>query len=247
VRQSLGKDAPCVLLDFTRTETFAPALDGVDRVFLVRPPHLADAKRYFAPFIDAAKTAGVRHIVFLSVIGVEHNHTVPHYRIEQLILASGIPYTFLRASFFMQNLNTTHRDEIRTRGEIIVPAGRSKTSFIDVRDIGAVAAQALTQAGHENRTYTLTGAEALDYYQVAYVFSSVLGRAIRYTNPSIASFFRYQRSQGKPFGVIAVMIMLYTLTRFGMSARTTPETAALLDRSPIPLRQYVEDYCAAWL
>ena len=72
-------------------------------------------------------------------------------------------WTFLRASFFMQNLSTTHRDDIRERGDVFVPAGKGKTSFIDVRDIADVAVKALTEPGHENKAYPLTGDVALNY------------------------------------------------------------------------------------
>ncbi|MBI5670181.1 MAG: SDR family oxidoreductase [Chloroflexi bacterium] len=245
-RKLLGDHVECVPFDFTRPETFAPALAGVTRLFLLRPPNISNVRKYITPAIEAAKQAGVQHIVFLSIQGVEQNRIVPHYRIEQAILAAGIPYTFLRASFFMQNLNTTHREEIRLRREISVPVGHARTSFIDVRDIGAVAARVLTEPGHENRCYTLTGSEALDYYQVTAIFSEVLGQPVRYANPSLLHFFRQQRALGRPAGFTLVMTGLYAITRFGNAAEVTPETAHLLQRPPISFRQYVEDYRSSW-
>ncbi|MCU0509261.1 MAG: NmrA family NAD(P)-binding protein, partial [Anaerolineae bacterium] len=102
-------------------------------------------ERRLHPAIDAAQAAGVKQIVFLSLMGV--NPRVPHYKVEQKILATGLPYTFVRPSFYMQNLDTFYRDDIRLRDELFVPAGGAKTSFIDVRDIGAVAAMALAEPG----------------------------------------------------------------------------------------------------
>jgi uncharacterized protein YbjT (DUF2867 family) len=161
--QTLACNVEAISFDFSKPETFGPAFAGVERMFLMRPPAIADVRRRIWPAIDAAQQAGVKHIVFLSLLGAEQNPIVPHYKIEQHILASGVDYTFLRASFFMQNLNTTHRREIQARNELFVPAANGKTSFIDVRDIAAVAALALTQAGHAGRSYDLTGSEALDY------------------------------------------------------------------------------------
>ena len=171
------------VLDFERPGTYAAALQGVDRLFLVRPPAISDTRRYIDPFVDAARDAGTERVSFLSLLSAEKNPIVPHRRIERHLEASGLSHTFLRASFFMQNLATIHRSEIRERGEILVPAGRGKTSFVTARDVAAVAAKALTEPGHENQTYPLTGAEALDYFEVASVLSEVLGRRIIYGGP----------------------------------------------------------------
>lgn len=125
---------------------------------------------------------------FLSLLGAEHNRVVPHYKIEQYLIHAGLADTFLRARFFMKNLNTTHRAEIQQRNEIVVPAGKGKTSFIDVRNIAAVAALALTETGHANQAYDLTGSEALDDDEVAAILSQALGRPITYREPSLFQF-----------------------------------------------------------
>ncbi|MEC4811841.1 MAG: NmrA family NAD(P)-binding protein, partial [Scytonema sp. PMC 1069.18] len=138
-RRMLGSHIDCVPFDFTHPATFTTAFQGVDKLFLVRPPDLANVRQQIVPAIDAAKLACVEQVVFLSILGAERNPIVPHSKIERYINQLGIPATFLRASFFMQNLNTVHQEDIKTRGELFVPAGNGKTSFIDVRDIAAVA------------------------------------------------------------------------------------------------------------
>lgn len=245
-RETLGAATDIVHFDFLKPETFAAAFDGIERMFLVRPPALSNVKRDIAPAIHSAVSAGVRHIVFLSLQGVENNRIVPHYKIEQAILESGVAYTFLRASFFMQNLSTTHRDEIRERNEIAVPMGKAQTSFIDVRDIAAVAARALTEEGHENRMYTLTGGQALDYHEVAAKLSAELARPIAYTNPSALGFLRQQVSAGRPFGFAFVMTALYTLTRMGNAKDITPDVENLLGRPPIAFDQFAHDFRSSW-
>jgi len=235
-----------VAFDFERPETFDLALGGVERLFLVRPPALADADRYFAPVIRAAKEAGVRHIVFLSLLGAEKNTVVPHRKIEDLILAAGIPYTFLRPGFFMQNLSTTHRDEIRDRDEIFVPAGKGKTSFIDVRDIAAVAAKTLTEPGHEFQAYPLTGAEALSYEEVARLFTETLGRRITYRQPSLLRFILTKRKEGLPMPHILVMAGIYGTCKLGLAGTLTPDTERILGRPPRSMRQFIQDFRATW-
>lgn len=99
--------------DFTDASTFAAALAGVDRIFFVRPPQLANPQEDMYPFLETAKAEKVKQIVFVSLIGVEKNPMTPHHKIEKKILELGIPHTFIRPSFFMQNLSTTHLEDIR--------------------------------------------------------------------------------------------------------------------------------------
>ncbi len=232
--------------DFENSATFRPALDGVDRVFLVRPPALSKAE-LFRPFLVSAREAGVRQIVFLSLLGAEKNRFVPHRGIEDLIVASGIPYTFLRPGFFMQNLSTTHAPEIRERDEVFVPAGRGKTSFIDVRDIAAVAVKTLTESGHENRAYALTGTEALTYAEVAKLLSEELGREIRYTDPSVPRFAWHMRHRrGFAWMHVAVMVGIYTVAKLGKAGTLTGDLPGLLGRSPILMKQFIADHREIW-
>lgn len=102
---------------------------------LMRPPKLADSEVDMHPFLQSAKKNGVKKIVFVSLLGVERNPIVPHRKIENMLKGLGVPYCFLRPSVFMQNLNTNHREEIKERNAIFIPAGKSKTSFIDTNDV----------------------------------------------------------------------------------------------------------------
>jgi len=244
-RQRLGDDVAYVPFDFERPDTHAAAFAGIERLFLVRPPALADVRRSIAPAIRAAQQAGVRGVVFLSLLGVERNRLVPHHQIERLLRQSGMDWTFLRASYFMQNLDTVHREEVR-RGELLIPAGRGATSFVDVRDIAAVAALALTETGHANRAYDLTGARALTYAEVARQFTAVLGRPVRYGEPSPLAYVRALRTQGQPWPFVAVTLGIYTAARLGLAARVAADVQRLLGRAPLTLRQYIEDYRDSW-
>lgn len=236
-----------VPFDFLKPETYSAAFTGIRHLFLVRPPALSNIERDIAPAIQAAIAQGVEHIVFLSLQGVENNRITPHYKIEQLILAQKVHYTFLRASFFMQNLSTTHAAEIRDESQIVVPVGKAKTSFIDVRDIAAVAVNALTEAEHQDRKYTLTGGEALDYAQVADKISAVLERPIQYINPNLLTFVRRQLAAGNPLSYALVVAGLYTITRFGNAKEITDDVERILGRAPITFDQFARDYQHAWL
>jgi uncharacterized protein YbjT (DUF2867 family) len=237
-----GRNVKVVEFDFLRPDTYREALDGVSKLFLVRPPQLAKPKQDMLPFLKQAKVAGVKHIVFVSLLGVEKNPVVPHRKIENYIRELGFQYSFLRPSFFMQNLHTTHREDVAHRDELFMPVGKAKTSFIDTRDIAEIAAICLTEDGHVNQAYTLTGSEAISYEEVAMTMSEVLKRRIIYKNPCIFKFRRVLISRGTPKEFANVMTMLYTVTKLGTAKNVTDTTEKLLKRKPISFRKYVEDH-----
>ncbi|NJM06892.1 SDR family oxidoreductase [Candidatus Gracilibacteria bacterium] len=235
-----------VPFDFVVPDTFGPALDGVEQVFLMRPPALSNIRRDMLPFLTALKDHGVRQVVFLSLLGAEKNKVVPHARVEEALAKLELPTTLLRPSFFMQNLDTTHRLDIKDHNEIYVPAGNGRTSFIDVRDIAAVAARTLTEDGHVGQAYPLTGSVALTYGEVAEIFTRVLARPITYPNPALPAFTARMRSYGHAFDFIMVMIGIYTTARLGLAAFVSDDCERLLGRAPITVEQYVKDYRAVW-
>lgn len=240
VSNELADTGTVVEFDFTKPETWGEALADVDGVFLLRPPVVDTSD--IGSFVGAADRVGVDRIAYLSTLGAEKNVLVPHHRIEKRIMATDIEYTLLRASFFMQNLLEVHRPDIVEHDEIFVPAGNGKTSFVDARDIGEAAAIVLTESGHANRAYDLTGPEALDYQEVATVFSDVLNRPITYPNPSLLAFTRRMRRRGKPLGFIALMCGIYTTARLGLAARVTEDSRRLLGRRPRGMWEFVEDH-----
>jgi uncharacterized protein YbjT (DUF2867 family) len=227
-------------LEFGNRKTYVSAFQGVERLFVVRPPQVGNTARDMVPALDVALGAGVRHMALLSVQGAGRNPLLPHAQLEKYLIGSGAEYTLLRPSYFMQNLTTMHLPELR-QGEVYVPAGRGRTSFIDVRDIAEVAAKVLTEPGHAGQTYELTSAEALTYAEVAAKFSAATGRSIRYIDPSPLAFFRRLRARGVPAGQLLVMEVLYAAARFGLAARVTPETAQLLGRTPRSFDEFARD------
>lgn len=192
--------------------------------------------------LDIAKGVGVEHVVFLSLLGVEKNPIVPHFKIEKLIRNSGIPYTFLRPSFFMQNLLTQHGEELRNDKEIFVPAGKGRTSFIDVRDIGVVGAKVLIEDGHENKGYSLTGPEALNYFEVAKILSEELGEEIIYSNPTVREFRKKMLAKGIQNEFVTVMIGIYFTAKIGLAKKVTSDLEMLLRRKAMTMKDFAHDF-----
>ena len=135
----------------------------------------------------------------------------------------------------MQNLSTTHRDEIKNENEIYVPAGKGRTSFVDARDIAEVAFTLLSGAQHLNKSYELTGSEALSYLEVAEILSDVLKKPVAYRNPSLLSFIWRNWRKHKNLSFVLVMAIIYTTARFGQAGLITEELPKLLGRKPTSL------------
>ena len=228
--------------DFTDKTSYENALDGCSILFLLRPPQISEVEKYFKPIIDTCKYKNVKHIVFLSVQGVEKSKIIPHHKIEQLIVDSKIPYTFLRPAYFMQNFTTTLRNDLLNKKRIYLPAGNAKFTLIDVRDIGAVSATILTNVSeHINKSYELTCNEKLTFSEMAKILSNILRTAIKYISPNLLSFFLTKRQEKTPAMFILVMIMLHYFPRFKKEPEITEWVEKIANKEPITFMQFVTD------
>lgn len=231
-----------VIFDFLDLEKSRPALEAADGLFLLRPPQLADIDTIFAPLIALLPECGIRHIIFLSVQGAADNKRIPHYKMEQLLLQSAIPHTFIRPSYFMQNLETQLHADLVERDEVFLPAGKAPFSWIDAEDIGAFIAKIMENPEpHFEKSYTLTAQSYHTFAEVADLLSRALGRPIRFRSPNLLHFMYRKWREGMPFNFILVLIMLHYLPRFGSPPPFSDDFEQLMKRKPRPLEQYIQE------
>ena len=234
-------------LDFHTPATFGPALHGVGALFLLRPPPIVRVGPTLNALVDVAEETGLDHVVFSSVTGADTNPVVPHHRVEAHLQASSLSWTILRPGFFAQNLADAYRTDILLDDRIYLPAGRGRAAFIDVRDLGDVAATVFANpAVHRSAGYTLTGSQAVGFEEVAAVLTRELGRPIRYQPASILAYLRHLRGQGLPSPQVLVQTVLHTGLRRGQAQRVDPTLGRLLGRPPRTLQQYVHDHRSTW-
>jgi uncharacterized protein YbjT (DUF2867 family) len=227
--------------DFQDQSTFDPALNEIDAVVLVRPPAITKVKTTIFPFIDLCREKRVQHVLFLSLQGVDENKYTPHYKIESYIKKSGLSYTFLRPGFFMENLITAHREEIRYESRIMVPAGEGRTNFIAVDDIAAAAARCIGNAEHYTAAYELTGDRDYSYYDVARILSEELGRTISYEKPGFIQFILYRLKKGELLGFVLVMALIYRSVKAGKADKKTETLMEKFNVRPTDLRDFVRE------
>lgn len=249
------KRVEIVDLDYTKPETVAYALNSVDKIFLqtLPTPNVTDIS---SNLVNEAKKNSVKYIVKLSAIGAsdsESRSTILrlHGEEEKIIEDSGIPYTFLRPPAFMQNFVTQFGHTIRTQNAFYVPAGDAKMSFVDTRDIGAVAAVMLTNTNHgasqqhENKAYDITGQDALSYRQVADILSNEVGKKISYIDITEDDARTGMKQIGMDEWFINIMIELFRIIRAGYGSETTTAVEHITGRKPISFAQFAKDYAEA--
>jgi len=183
--------------DFDRPATLAAAMRGIETMFLITPPTPQQVTQETAA-IDAANEAGVSRIVKISASDSNVRSPVPwakaHALIDHHLRASGIGWTILKPTAFMQNF-LWFKDPI-ARGFLPQVAGRGSVSWVDTRDVARVAAAVLTQDGHDGATYFLTGPETLDMKEAAARLSKVAGHKVRYLDLPSPLFWGLMRLTG---------------------------------------------------
>jgi uncharacterized protein YbjT (DUF2867 family) len=168
-----------VLGDLDRPETIAPAVDGVDKIYLLTW-NGATQEQQAKNVIHAAAEAGNPYIVRHSMWGSEKSRIIQQgYRVEQALKSSGLPWTLLKPTFFMQNTMMAAQT-IASDGAIYWDMGDGKLGMIDLRDVADAALAVLTGSGHEGKSYILTGPQAISFHDVAATFSKVLGKDVKY-------------------------------------------------------------------
>ena len=234
--------------DFLNPASLDAALRGVDKAFLI-PPTNPRSVEMQGNFIRAAKRAGTRHVVKLSVNGADVNSPVRvarwHAEGEKELEASGIPFTHLRPNAFMQNFLGL-APTIVSQGEFYQPAADGKVSHIDVRDIAAVAAKALTGNGHQGKTYVITGPEALSYDEAASKISKAIGRPVKYVNVTPEDFKKSLLGWGIPEFMADGLNEFYAAIRAGYCAVVTTTVEEVTQRKPVSFDDFVHDFAGAF-
>ena len=233
--------------DFQDPASLRPALDGIDRVFLLAPP-VENIDRIEAAFLDIAAACGVRHVVNLSAVGagidVPHRFGQWHGRTEQYLRESQMDFTILRPNFFLQNLLTM--TAMVQQATLYVPAGEGKALFVDVRDIAAVAASCLTETGHEGKIYEVTGPISIGYSDIAATLSQVLGRTINYVDIPVAAAKSSMLEMGMPAWLADALNELNVGLKENRFGLVTDVVSAIGHKTPIDLESFIRDNIEAF-
>ncbi|RCR70693.1 SDR family oxidoreductase [Larkinella punicea] len=236
--------AELVVGDLNDPESLVRALDGIERAFLLTNSS-EQAETLQMNFVAVAQQAGVKHIVKLSQFAADLHSPVRflryHAAVEQKIRESGLSFTFLRPNLFMQAL-LGFRDPIVNQGKFFATAGDARISAVDIRDIAAVAVEALTMPGHVGKTYDLTGPEALTHQQMAAHFSDILGRPVLYIDVPPAHLRQALLSVGFPEWQADGLIEDYAHYARGEASAVSSAIQEVTGKPARDFKSFVRDY-----
>lgn len=235
--------------DWADESTWRPAVEGMDSLYLVKPPPngaIADVAGTIAAFLEAAPL--IRRVVLLSEIGAgtraEH---LDERRVERVIENGAFDWTILRPHWFMQNFSDPnyYLSQLRDECDLRVPTGGQAVSFVDTRDIAEVAAAALLENGHSGKYYTLTGPRAHTWRDAVGMISKAAGRDMRYVDIPLDAHLA-QSSKELPSHVMEHDRAVYEFLRSEASAEVSGDVETILKRPARSFESYVLDSSHLW-
>ena len=236
-----------VVGDMDSPETLDAALSGVSAVFLatsVNPNSTVQVRNVIA----AALRAGRPHIVRRGAARPSADGPIlgrMHAESDSDLVGSGLPYTLLHPGSFMQNTMMAAPTVI-SEGSIYVPYRDGRLGLIDVRDLAECAVIALTQNGHEGKTYTLTGPDSISHYDVASALSEVLGKEVKYIDIPLEACREALTGMGLDDWTANSYVEYFEYFGQNKYDFTTDEVEALTGRVPRSFAQFASDFAGAF-
>jgi uncharacterized protein YbjT (DUF2867 family) len=232
---------PSVAFDWDQLGSYLPALHGVDRLFLLTPNSERQVG-YILQAVAAAKRAGVRHIVRVSVMGADAEPGIvlgrQHIAAEREIRASGIGWTILRPTFFMDNFIRYYGVDPHKDSQVYLPNGDGKAAWVDPADVGEVAARALCTDRHAGSVIDLTGPELLSTAEALSVLGAVLGHRYTYVDVPGQAAREAMEKTGMPAWLVDAFLELNALIRHGHAATLASGVEQVLGRPPRSMREW---------
>ncbi|MEV6139168.1 NmrA family NAD(P)-binding protein [Nocardia sp. NPDC051990] len=245
--RAIARSGTDIVFDWSNRESYGPAVESVDRVYLMAPVLRTDFASDVSTFLDAAERAGVEHVTFLSAYGMDHAPDEIATRAVELDLIARhrLGHTILRPAWFMQNFSETFLRPVC--GAITVPTGDGAEAFIDVEDIAAVAANTLADpAAHSGHAYSLTGPQALTVADAATVISRATGRPIVHRDLDRETWVASVLATGIPAEYGAVLRQLTETIAAGNGARPDDTVEQILGRPARTFDQFAQANATAW-
>lgn len=232
-----------VHFDWQAPETWAPALNNIDAVYLTYYPDLAvpKAPEDIAKFCALAQIKGVKHITLLSGRGEPAAQVC-----EDIVKRSGLSWTIVRASWFNQNFSEGMFRDFILSGAIALPVSLVTEPFIDVNDISDVVLASLTESGHEQQLYEVTGPELLSFAQLAERFSKLLNRPIAFEQVTREEFVTNLRQARVDAGAIEMLKYLFTEVLDGRNEYIADGVERALGRKPTTFNEFILNNLSAF-
>ncbi|MBV8632435.1 MAG: SDR family oxidoreductase [Silvibacterium sp.] len=244
-----AKKAPAgttaVIADFADKDGLRKALDRVETAFVVCSP-IPQLVELETNVIEASREAGVKHIVLNSALGAgDYPKSFPswHRAVEDKLRASGLGYTIFRPNSFMQNIPAFVAPSVRQQGAFYAAMDGARTSYLDLRDIGAVIAKALiSPADHASQVYELNGPEAVTQAELAERISRACGRSVKFVDIPEEEQRKAMLQAGMPEWQVDALLDLQRYYTGGQGGGVDDVLERLLGRPPVMLDQFLAEF-----
>jgi NAD(P)H dehydrogenase (quinone) len=230
------------IADYARPETLAGAFTEGDRVLFVSGSEVGQRVAQHTAVVEAATKAGVGLLAYTGILGgpdADLRLADEHKATEELILASKLPYTFLRNGWYTE-VYTANLPTVLEHGAVVAAAGEGRVASAARADYAAAAAAVLIGEGHENRAYELSGDTAWSFAEYAAAVAEATGREIAYTSVSPEQYLGILKGAGLPDAFAEILVDVDAAISRGLLAKTPGDLARLLGRPTTPMPETVK-------
>lgn len=237
--------SPLVYMDWDAPETWAPALSGVEAIYLLRPG--LSSPGAIEAFLASATEA--RRVVLLSEIDAGNRaEDTWEQEAEAAVQSSNLDWTILRPNWFMQNFTDPgfYLEAIRDTGDLELPAGGGATSLVDTRDIGEVAATCLLDAIHAGRIYDLTGPQSFTWSEIARALAHSAGHDVRLVDPPLDDYLAKSAARGVSPASLEYYRRVYSAVQQGRTAPISPDVEVVTGHPPRTFAGFLVEHAPRW-
>ena len=242
------KGAEVRIGDYDYPDSLVEAFSGVDKLFFTSASEIGNRVQQHKNVFEAAKKAGVGHIIYTSFQRETNTEESPiwmiaesHVQTEKWIKESGITFTILRNNLYMDFVPMFIGDKVVEQGMVYIPAGDGKLACVLRSDMAEASANILAGEGHENRTYTFANSENYSFSDVAEIISDISEKEINYISPEVEEYKSTMKDAGVPEEAIGMTVGFALAIEQGEISDPGTDLEKLLGRKPVSLKDFLKN------
>jgi NAD(P)H dehydrogenase (quinone) len=229
-------------------QSLVQAFQGIEVLYFVSGNDILARAQQHENVINAAKEAGVQHILYTSTVRKDESATAPlypvvgtHVHTENMIKASGMKFTLLRHNLYAEVVPLFLGAQVAETKTVYLPAGTGKTAFVARTDFAAAAANILSQPElHENKIYELNGAEQISFEEIGTIIATAIGAPVQYVSPDVNDYTTTMKEAGLPDEITGMLSMFGQAIANTEFDQQSDDLVQLLGRQPQSVKTFIQ-------